>query len=101
MVLYDCGQAGFCLHGRCERRPVFPRCRLSVPTQRNIDHARIECLDVLITEAEARERTRAEILDDDISIAAEPGNDLSSLCVVQVDADILLSGILLHIIKAD
>jgi hypothetical protein len=71
------------------------------PLKENIDDSGIERLDVLIAEAEARKGTGTKILNDDIGSTAELPYDLTRFSIVQVEAEVPLSRILLHVIKAD
>ncbi len=101
MGLHDRGQSGLRLHRRREGRTVPPRCGLAVSAQRHIDDARIERLDVLVTKPESRKRTGPKILDDDVGLAAEPADDLAGLGIVQIEAQVPFSRVLLHVIEPD
>src|SRR5260370_3657636 len=101
MILNDCGQAGLGLHRRRKGRTISPGSGLPISAQGNVYDTGIERFDVLVSEAEARERARTKILDDDIGIATELSYDLARFRVVQIEAEISLSGILLNIIEAD
>jgi hypothetical protein len=101
MILHYRRQSGLRLDGWREGWAISPRRRLPVPARGHINHARIERLDVLVAKSEARKRAGPEILDDDICAATELRDDLARLDIVQVEAKISLSCILLDVIKAD
>src|ERR1700753_3419749 len=66
MVLDDVGQSRLGLPGGRERRTVAPGRRLSIATQRGINHGRVESAHLLIAESKPVQRPGAKILDDDV-----------------------------------
>src|ERR1700722_7646447 len=99
MILDDRSQTGLSLHGWRECRSIPPRSGFPIAAQGHINDSWIERLDVRITKAEAREGSGSKVLDDDVGIAAEPCDDLARFRIVQIDTEISLSGILLHVIE--
>src|SRR5271169_3889076 len=55
------------------------------PLDRSIDHARIQRLDGLVTEAQPVHDTRSEVLGDDVGVFDQPAGDLLALLGPQID----------------
>src|SRR5215207_290011 len=92
-------EAGLRLHGRCKRRTVLPRSRLTIPAERDVDDPGIERANILIRQSEAGQCAGTKILDDYVCLLAHIGNDLARLGPVQVNTQIALAGILLDEIQ--
>src|SRR5258708_12044821 len=98
MLLQNVGQTGLRLNRRGKRRSVAPRPRLSVTADGDVDDPRIKLANLLVPKTEAIERARAEILNDDVRVAAHVDHDFACFRPVEVDAEVALTGILLRIV---
>jgi hypothetical protein len=94
------GMARLALHRRREGGPAAPGRGLAVTADRHINDTGIVGAHLRVRETEARERARAEILHDDVGVAAEFRDDLPRFFPVEVEAEVAFAGVLLNEIEA-
>src|SRR5258708_18820450 len=83
----ECDRATGGLCDRIETAKVSVRAFLAEPAHGAVNDPRIDLADGFITEAEFICRAWRKILQEDIALADQPGQDFLTLAVLQIDRD--------------